>query len=83
MKHLSAVILLLSLLAGVLPTTAQEAPITNLTSCVESFDPTMDYFPAKSTVDYATGLEIEYFSNYKLSAVLVLGQVRRKVLSMC
>lgn len=36
--------------------------------CVENYDPTVDYFPAKVTVDYAT-FEVEYFNNYKVVTV--------------
>lgn len=36
--------------------------------CVENYDPTVDYFPAKVTVDYAA-FEVEYFNHYKVVTV--------------
>lgn len=36
--------------------------------CVGNYDPTVDYFPAKVTVEYAT-FEVEYFNNYKVVTV--------------
>lgn len=47
------------------------APETNLTDgCVESYDESIDYFPQKTELNYAEGLEIEYFNNYKVVTVL-------------
>lgn len=43
---------------------------SNLTDgCVENYDPNQDYFPQKTTVEYASGFTIEYFNNYKLVTV--------------
>lgn len=36
------------------------------TGCVENFDPTVDYFPAKVTPDYAIGWTVEYHNHYKV-----------------
>ncbi len=58
------------------PTTAPtvatlEAPVANLTEgCVTDYDPELDYFPEKVTLQDATGWTIEYFNNYKLITVL-------------
>lgn len=50
------------------PTHAQEP--ANLTeACVESYDPAVDYFPDKSTFNYATSLSVEYFNNYKVVTI--------------
>ncbi len=47
------------------------APTANLTAgCVENYDPTVDYFPAKVTVDYANNFDVEYFNNYKVVTML-------------
>jgi len=47
-----------------------EAPTTNLVDgCVEEFDPTVDYFPDKITVEEATDFEIQYENNYKVLTV--------------
>ncbi len=65
MKYL--VLLFLILLVS-LTAAAQE---TNLTDgCVENYDPNVDYFPHKVTVEYATGFEVEYFNHYKVLRVL-------------
>jgi iron complex transport system substrate-binding protein len=57
----------LGLLALVLsfgqPTAAQTA---NLAECVTQHDATKDYFPEKTTIQYAKGLEVQYFKSYKV-----------------
>ncbi len=46
------------------------APTSNLTDgCVRDYDPAVDYFPAKLTLDYATGWQISYHNHYKLLTV--------------
>ncbi len=40
----------------------------NITDCVEEYDASVDYFPAKVTVDYAS-FDVEYFNNYKVVTV--------------
>lgn len=63
------------------PTTAPEptatpvpvvvAPTANLTDgCVENYDPAVDYFPEKVTIEDATGFVVEYFNHYKVVTVL-------------
>jgi iron complex transport system substrate-binding protein len=37
--------------------------------CATSFDPTADYFAARSTVDYAENFTVQYFGHYKLVTV--------------
>jgi iron complex transport system substrate-binding protein len=42
----------------------------NLTDgCVEAFDESVDYFPQKLAVGYASGFDVEYFNNYKIVTV--------------
>ncbi|MCB0109045.1 MAG: ABC transporter substrate-binding protein, partial [Caldilineaceae bacterium] len=36
------------------------------TGCVETFDPTVDYFPDKVVPAYATGWRVEYHNHYKV-----------------
>ena len=38
-------------------------------SCLESFDPTVDYFPDKAQIDYAKGFQVEYRQHYKVVTV--------------
>lgn len=46
--------------------TAQET----LTTCIENYDPNLDYFPDKVEIEYAQGFEVEYFNHYKVLTVL-------------
>ncbi len=64
-----------AVLAGLIPVAGQSAqaqgPTTNLrTGCVENYDPSVDYFPEKATVQMAENFTVEYFNNYKLVTVL-------------
>lgn len=63
------------------PTTAPAAPVQNTTAaqaldhnlndgCVENYDPAVDYFPEKASLEYAVGLNVEYFKHYKVVTVL-------------
>lgn len=73
MKTIRNTFLMLILMLGVmLPIHAQEAPDeANLTDgCVEEYDASVDYFPAKVSVDYAESFSIEYFNNYKVVSML-------------
>lgn len=38
--------------------------------CVENFDPEVDYFPDKVTVDFAENFSVEYFNHYKVVSML-------------
>ena len=51
---------------------AQDSAVdANLTGeCVENFDPEVDYFPDKVTVDFAENLSVEYFNHYKVVSIL-------------
>lgn len=47
------------------------APTSNTTEgCVTEYDPSIDYFPEKLSLAYATGFTVEYFNNYKVVTVL-------------
>ncbi len=48
---------------------AAEVDSNYTNGCVENFAETTDYFPSKITLDYATGMEVEYFNNYKVVTV--------------
>ena len=39
------------------------------TGCADSYDPSIDYFPQKLSVSFATGFEVEYHNNYKIVTV--------------
>lgn len=46
------------------------APEANLTEgCVENYDPSIDYFPQKTSVTNASGFAVEYHNNYKIVTV--------------
>lgn len=61
------IVCLLFMLAG----TAYAQDSVNLTeSCVETYDPTVDYFPEKVSVEYAEGFDVEYFNHYKVVSML-------------
>lgn len=48
-----------------------EAPAQNVKEgCISTFDPTIDYFPEKLTIEYSEGWTIEYFKHYKVITVL-------------
>lgn len=50
---------------------AAEAPSENLVDgCVEAYDETVDYFPEKTSFDYAERVSVEYFNNYKTVTVM-------------
>jgi iron complex transport system substrate-binding protein len=71
MKKASAVLLLLVLLAGLMvaPAAAQGSETNLIDECVTEYDPDVDYFPSKAEFEYAEGVEIEYFNNYKVVRV--------------
>jgi iron complex transport system substrate-binding protein len=37
--------------------------------CVEAFDPNLDYFPEKVTVDVTQGFQVAYFNHYKVVTI--------------
>ncbi|MBL8157430.1 MAG: ABC transporter substrate-binding protein, partial [Anaerolineae bacterium] len=61
-KTFVSVFLLVSLLFSVNTIAAQGEPMENFRDgCVETYDPNIDYFPSKVTIDYAKNLAVEYF----------------------
>ena len=68
MKHRFILLYLVLVLLIVPIIQAQEANLT--ATCVENYDPEVDYFLDKISVDYAQGFEVEYFNNYKVVSVL-------------
>ncbi|WP_414530186.1 ABC transporter substrate-binding protein [Nodularia chucula] len=38
-------------------------------ACSQEYDPNIDYFPVKVTVNYATGFDVEYHKHYKIVTV--------------
>ncbi len=68
-RRLLVVLLVLSLAGPVLPASAQ-GPATNLTAgCVDTYDPSVDYFPQKAIVEYAQNFSVEYANHYKVVTV--------------
>lgn len=68
MKLVTVVLLLLGAFtasAGL----AQDAPANLVDGCIETFDPSADYFPEKMTVEYAEGFTLEYHNSYKVVRV--------------
>lgn len=65
-------VLLLVSACGAATTTPDAAPDTAAAQhgCVEAYDPEVDYFPDKVSIDYAQGWTIEYFNHYKVVTVL-------------
>jgi iron complex transport system substrate-binding protein len=53
-----------------LPVSGQQMPANPREGCVAEYDPAIDYFPQKTTVDYATGFAVDYFGSYKLVRVI-------------
>ncbi len=70
MKKMLLIFISLSILIVLIaPLSAQ--PTANLTdTCVENYDPAVDYFPAKATLQDAEKFTVEYFNNYKVVTVL-------------
>jgi hypothetical protein len=62
-QPLIALLFLLSVI-GFSNSMAAEKLTTNLSSgCIERYDPDMDYFPEKVTLDYAKGFSVAYFKH--------------------
>ena len=69
-RLLSLTGLVLSLSLSTLFVGAQAAPQRNLREgCVENYAPDINYFPEQVSFDYAEGLTVEYFNNYKIVTV--------------
>ncbi len=62
-------------------------PAANLTDgCIETFNPAVDYFPQKTTIDYAGNFAVDYFNSYKVVTVMTPfrgGAPERYVLVQC
>ena len=72
MKYRLLFALLITLFATSLAlpiTAAQEAAVAVADTCVTDYDATVDYFPDKVTLDYATGFTVEYHNNYKVVTI--------------
>lgn len=68
-RRLLVVLVVFSLAVPLLPASAQ-GPATNLTAgCVDTYDPSVDYFPHKATVEYAENFAVEYANNYKIVTI--------------
>lgn len=68
------------------PTTAVRPTASNVTrGCVERFDPAVDYFPDKVTVEDAANFTVTYHRSYKLVQVRARanGSAERYVLVQC
>jgi len=65
---------------------SSDAPDTSRAGCIENFDPTRDYFPDKTQLEFAKHFSIEYHNSYKLVIVRRLadgGLVEKYVLLQC
>ncbi|MEM6254226.1 MAG: ABC transporter substrate-binding protein [Cyanobacteria bacterium P01_D01_bin.156] len=51
------------------PSATADLPETQGGNCVEEYDPTVDYFPTKLSLSYASGFVVEYSKNYKVVTV--------------
>jgi iron complex transport system substrate-binding protein len=69
MMHSVRLSFLVMLLLLVGTTAAQDDDTTNLAACVDTYDENVDYFPVKSVFDYAEGVSVTYFNNYKVVTV--------------
>lgn len=69
LRRLLVILLVVSLAVPVIPVSAQ-GPATNLTAgCVDTYNPSVDYFPEKAAVEYAENFTVEYANNYKVVTV--------------
>lgn len=63
-------VLCLSLTTVLVPTTTAQKPNTNITEgCVENYNPDVDYFPQKASIQTTDSFSVEYFNNYKVVTV--------------
>ncbi len=69
MKQTLSLILLSTLLSLTAVSHAQTAPQSNLTGCVEAYDPAVDYFPEKAEFIDAENVRVDYFNHYKVVSV--------------
>lgn len=69
-RRVLLVIGLLAMLAAGVSAQEAAAEANLIDACVEEFDPTVDYFPAKVEIEYAENFSVEYFNNYKVVTML-------------
>ncbi len=68
---ITRIALLIACLLFVLAGAAYAQDSANLTEgCVETYDASVDYFPAKVSVEYAEGFDVEYYNHYKVVSML-------------
>lgn len=68
-SRLLVVLTVLSLTVPLWSVSAQ-GPATNLTAgCVDTFDPSVDYFPQKVAIEYAENFAVEYANHYKIVTI--------------
>ncbi len=48
------------------PVMAQDAAANLIGECAATYDPTVNYFPDRVEIEYASTFEVEYFNNYKV-----------------
>lgn len=68
------------------PSTASSTSTSSSNGCIDRFDPAVDYFPAKSTVESAEGFSVSYHKSYKVVTVghaYQNGPAERYVLVQC
>lgn len=58
-----------ALMALLTPVAAQEVTAANPTECVTEYDASVDYFPVKAEVEFASAFTVEYFNHYKVVTV--------------
>nr|MBN1229345.1 ABC transporter substrate-binding protein [Anaerolineae bacterium] len=64
------------------PSPELAAPEVNFTGgCVEEYVEGFDYFPEKTSFDYAQGVTVEYFDNYKVVEVLTPWQFAEETIT--
>lgn len=68
-RFLSFALCALLLISGAGITPLVRAQGGNPAECLSAFDPHIDYFPEKVTIEYASGFEVEYHQSYKVVRV--------------
>lgn len=68
-RYLFAVLCALLVISGAGIPPLVRAQEGNPTECLTTFDSTVDYFPEKAVIEYASGFEVEYHQSYKVVRV--------------
>lgn len=68
-QPLFALLFLLSVVGFSNSMVAEKLTANLSSSCIERYDPELDYFPEKVTLDYAKGFSVAYFKHYKVVTV--------------